>query len=147
VLLAWSTVSPAKFARPLPKLTVVEPPRVPPPGLLARVKATDWAKLGSTLPYRSSAANCRPNGLPAVMVDGGGVVNTNSVAPSAATVNGLVVTAGSPEPDTCMVRPMPALSRLRPPKVAMPPDRVAVTGPKRLPSAWLLVGATARLPL
>ncbi len=83
-------VSPEKVATPPEAVAVNVPPRVAPPGLLARATVTVPLNEESRLPEPFSASTVRPKELPAVTLAGGCAVTTSCDVVRVATPTELV---------------------------------------------------------
>jgi hypothetical protein len=100
-------VSPENCATPPIAGWLSIPPREPVPGLCARPIEIKVLRDVARFPYVSSAVTLKPNGVPAVTLDGGWVVITNREARSGVTVMAVVVAGvkGGVKPalETCSV--------------------------------------------
>lgn len=87
---------PLKVTTPWLAVAVCEPPRVLPPGLVARAMLTLPEKLFAVFPKLSKAPTCKPNSWPSVRVPGGWLMIASCDAAAAATLKLLLVTEGGP---------------------------------------------------
>src|SRR5512140_1275578 len=89
---ALSMLSPEKVATPATATAVLVPLNAPPPGFVPIASVSVPVKVVAVLLWASCAVSVTPNGVPAVVLDGGGVVKTSLVAgpgvPLAVNVSG-----------------------------------------------------------
>jgi hypothetical protein len=131
-----------KLATPFAALTAVDPEGVPPAWFAPRARVT--VALGTPLPKasRMAAATAGVIAAPAVPLLGGWTVNASVVAAAGPMVNAALVVLVSVPDAAANVYPVPALSIVRPLKLATPFTAFTVAVPESVPPLGFTAIAT-----
>ncbi len=143
-----SSVRGEKLATPFTAATVVVPPRVAPPGLVASATVTLPVKLGTGFPAASSALTWTAGliAAPATVLDGCTVKASWVVVPGMMS-NAVLVTGAKPLALAVSVYPVPVLLRLKSKKVATPLTAATGVVPLRIAPPGFVPSATVTLPV
>src|SRR5438876_2759141 len=135
-------------ATPPTAATGVVPLSVPPPGLAPSATLTLPVNPDTRFPSASTARTFTAELIsqPAILVLGG-VPNTSCVAVPAVIVKELLVVELNPAAVAVSPYPLLVLSRVRSPKLAIPPTAATVVVPPKVLPPGLLPSATVTLPV